>query len=88
LPRRINDLRTVQGLSNALHTETPRLYSLGRDLDVADLMDVIEPYLRTDPTLNQAREMIVARFEEDLKGNSDILAKAVFIVWEVTGAKD
>jgi len=32
--------------------------------------------------------MIVARLEEEFKGNSDVLAKADFIVREVSGAKD
>jgi hypothetical protein len=77
-----------QTLSNALHKERLRLYCLGRDLDVADVMDVIEPYLRTEPTIAQAGETIVARLEKELKGDSDVGAKAIAIVREVTGAKD
>ncbi len=75
-----------QELSNALHAERLRLYGLGRDLDVADVMDVIEPYLRADHTLKQVGEMIAARLEQEFKGDRDALVKAVFIVREVTGA--
>jgi hypothetical protein len=57
-------------------------------LDVADVMDVIEPYLRSEPTVKQVGKAIIARLEKELKGDGDALAKAVAIVREVTGGKD